>query len=115
MTDALHFDMGPVTVPTADAGEKLSADRLRTLRQKADVSNGVHPLTRRSINPDAARTCGSCRFRELLHGGSRSYPKCTFGDSRMPRATHSAASDVRAWWPGCGDHQTPAEAGAASP
>lgn len=102
------FDMAPVALPPTEPVEKISNDRRRTLRQKADVAKGIHPLTRRRVHPDASRTCGSCRFREVIGHHSRSYPKCTFGDPTMPRATHSAASDVRAWWPGCGDHETAA-------
>jgi hypothetical protein len=24
---------------------------------------------------------------------------------QLPRVAHSASSDVRAWWPGCSDHE----------
>jgi hypothetical protein len=100
MSDAL-FDMEPVvTVPT----EKLSRDRARTLRQKAHAAQGIHPLTKQRVHPDPARSCGNCAFRKLINWRNRDYPKCTLGDA-MPRANHSAASDCRAWWPACPDHE----------
>ena len=108
MTELALFDIEPI--PTPEPAEKLSADRRRTMRQHADVERGIHPITQRRVHPDSARTCGTCVFRQLLHGGSRSYPKCTFptaevGTGPLPRVTSSAASDIRAWWPGCSDHR----------
>jgi len=111
--------------------EKVSADRRRTLRQAAYVAAGIHPLTKGRLHPLASRnrdadspksdpyTCGSCYFRIVDKYHDRSYPKCWLpgpvrayrkgrdGEWRWetiegaPRATHSAASDVRAWWPAC--------------
>lgn len=104
MSEPALFDMEPIALPDVEPVEKLSADRRRTLRQHADAAKGIHPLTRRRTHEDAARTCGNCRFRQLVRWHNRSYPKCAFGDG-WPRATHSGASDVRAWWPGCGDHE----------
>lgn len=110
MTDVL-FDMDPIIVEPA---EKLSADRRRTLRQKADVARGIHPLTGRRILDDPERTCGNCSWRQVLTYHNRSYPKCLYPGGRgaddyekfgPPRMSHSAASDVRAWWPGCPDHE----------
>jgi hypothetical protein len=49
------------------------------------------------------RTCGNCRFRELLDYHGRAYPKCTV-DGEL-RIAHSTATDVRAWWPACIDHE----------
>lgn len=108
VTEAL-FDIGePVTEPT----EKLTADRRRTLHQRALIDVGVHPITRRQMHPDPERTCGNCRFRSTgspLNG--RSYPKCLWPNPegrQYPRATRGAATDVRAWWPGCTDHEASA-------
>lgn len=108
------FDMQPITLPTPEPVEKLSADRRRTLRQRADVERGVHPLTGRRIHEDETRKCGNCSWRQLLDYHRRAYPKCMFPGAASadvyerfgpPRVSHSAASDVRAWWPGCRDHE----------
>jgi hypothetical protein len=89
-------------------GDGLSADQRRTLRQAANVAAGVHPYTREPIHTQADRTrtrtsppapftCGTCRFR--YPGGDHSWPGCEHPDT--PRKTHSASTDVRAWWPAC--------------
>lgn len=75
--------------------ERLSAGRALTVRQKADVAAGRHPLMRGLRLLGNGETCGSCAHRVTVHGGARDYPKCEF------RVTHSAASDCRAWWPAC--------------
>jgi hypothetical protein len=92
------FDMEPAVVITEPV-EKLSAQRRLTLRQRADIANGRHPLTRRRIHEDPARTCGNCAFRQKLDR----WHKCVYGD--FARVTHSVSSDVRAFWPACGDHE----------
>jgi hypothetical protein len=105
--------IGPSTGATPEPVEKLSADRRRTLRQRADIGRGRHPLTGSRLHPDEDARCGNCRFRAVVPWHSRSYPKCFYEPAgwdveRMkgwPRVTHSAASDVRAWWPGCTDHE----------
>lgn len=103
----------------------LSADQRRTLRQAEDVAAGIHPLTGGRLHPLASRhrdaaspkrdpfTCGSCHWREVLRYHGKAYPKCVnpgamgaddyerFGP---PTVTHSAATDVRAWWPACPDY-----------
>jgi hypothetical protein len=76
----------------AEPVESLSADRRRTLRQRADVDRGVHPLMGGKARPELG-TCGSCANRVKNHRG---FPKCEVG----PR-TFSASTDVRAWWPAC--------------
>lgn len=81
--------------PTAEPVDSLSADRRRTLRQRADVDRGVHPLMGGETRPELG-TCGSCANRVKSHLG---FPKCEVG----PR-THSASTDVRAWWPACGQY-----------
>lgn len=97
--------------PNAPEAEKLSADQRRTQRQARDIANGVHPLTRWRLHPEADRTrtresgardpftCGTCRLRAIYTWRSKSYAKCEVDGGVM--ATHSAASDVRAWWPAC--------------
>lgn len=91
VTDAL-FDMEPIAPPSV---EKVSADRRRTMRQRAQVAAGIHPLTRLKARPDLG-TCGDCARRVLLGYHRRTYPKC-----EEHEVTHGAATDVRAWWPAC--------------
>jgi hypothetical protein len=127
---------------TADAPpETLTpGERLRRA-QATKIRNGLHPLSGDGrgraiirLHPDASRDpddragpgprCGDCRFREQVHGGARSYPKCTIGTTVTPspagdppgsaagvitkygpRVTHGETTDVRAWWPACTDHE----------
>lgn len=125
-------DPPPALVDVAPAGlaesrpqrRRLSMDRRRTIRQREALAVGQHPLAAVGIllrlHPDAARVtgpnqrdepglrCGSCRFRQLVHGGAKDYPKCVVspaGDGRAPRASHGSGTDVRAWWPACTDYQ----------
>jgi hypothetical protein len=86
---------------TPDPG--LSAQRRQTLRQRADVAAGRHPLTHGRLSADPHARCGNCYFRVLMDWHNRRWPKCTFGDGA--RMAHSSTSDVRRWWPGCTDHQ----------
>jgi hypothetical protein len=125
MTDAL-FDAP--AAPSPATPEKLSADRARTERQRLAITAGRHPLENvwptyrhpetkglayeRTDEKGRPHTCGSCRFRQVLAWHNRSYAKCVQGDD-APRATHGAASDVRAWWPGCTKYE--AGDGALSP
>lgn len=120
--------------PPSEPQPELSAGRRLTLRQAEMVAAGIHPLTRGKLHPLASThrdadspksdpfTCGSCWFREVIQYHNRSYAKCVLpGPVRVyrkgedgkfhwetvegaPRATHSAASDVRAWWPACPDY-----------
>lgn len=119
MTELELFAM-PNEPPPAE-----SPDQRRTRRQREAIAHGVHPLAlvlrRVTLHPDAPRPtgphnndpgprCGDCAHRTPVNRGtSSSYPKCTYGGHPWPRATGSAATDVRAWWPACTDH-TPAEA-----
>lgn len=75
--------------------EELSAGRRLTIRQHDDVERGVHPLMRGPLHADPEATCGSCVHR-IHRGHSSGYPKCD-----LTTMSHSAASDVRAWWPAC--------------
>lgn len=90
------FDAAPFYVEPLP---KLSVGRRRTERQHYMVAIGVHPLAQRAARPDLG-TCGQCHFRAQVHGGNRSYPKCTFDPARV---THGEATDCRAWWPACPD------------
>lgn len=114
----------------AEAAERmagLSADQRRTLRQAEDVATGRHPLTGGPLHPLASRhrdagapksdpfTCGSCYFRSVEQYHGRSYPKCWLPNPNVgagapstriyDRVSHSASSDVRAWWPACPDYR----------
>jgi hypothetical protein len=91
------------------------------------TKGALHPLASRHRDADSPKddpyTCGTCWFREVLRYHDRSFPKCCLpgpervyrkgedgewrwetNDHGAPRATHSAASDVRAWWPACPDY-----------
>lgn len=99
----------PGVDPTLSAGQRL------TQRQTADVRAGRHPLTGGRLHPDAARdaskddarslpfTCGTCVHREIHTHNNGRYPKCIH--PQAGRDSRSAASDVRAWWPACGQYQ----------
>lgn len=107
MTASLFPDLVPVDLTPPETAEKLSAGRRLTLRQKADVERGRHPLTRGPL-ANNGETCGTCVHRVLSHWHTRSYPKCALGIDpqtepldRAPFAAHSSASDCRAWWPAC--------------
>lgn len=102
------FDAQPYLVEPAPAIplEQLSADRRRTLRQAADITNGRHPLAGAPLHPnapaDAARgdrsrpfTCGTCAHRTPGRGAYQ-WPKCDIGTQ-----SRGAGTDVRAWWPAC--------------
>lgn len=116
-TESLFPDLVP--------GPAESADARRTRRQAEAIAAGYHPLAlvQRGLrlHPDASRDpddrgdetprCGDCVFRVLGRWHGRVYGKCAFGLpdgaplDAAPRASHSAATDVRAWWPACTDYQ----------
>lgn len=110
MTESLFPDLIPLQLAPV---ERLSPDRRRTLRQARDIQAGRHPLTRERINPDPIAKCGNCRFRQLIDYHHRTYPKCVWSppgnDSPylddLPFCSHSAGTDVRAWWPACKRHE----------
>ncbi len=101
--------------PEPEPAPTESATVRRTRRQAAMLAAGIHPLSavlsvKLRLHAEAApygdrqadgRRCGNCRFRELLTWRSQTLPKCTYG----ARMTHGAASDVRAYWSACVDHQ----------
>lgn len=103
MADTLFPDLEP---PAPVPVEKLSADRRRTRRQKEAIARGVHPVTRLPLHSDPAAKCGTCALRSAFGHGARSYQKCTLDapDGNIyagPFVSSSAATDIRAWWPGC--------------
>ena len=83
------FDVGP-----ADEPEKLSADRRRTLKQRALIDAGIHPATRVALLPDG-ETCGTC-----VHFKRRRYSKTYFKCALVPD-TRGAGSDIRKSLPAC--------------
>ncbi|KAB7761789.1 hypothetical protein [Mycolicibacterium mucogenicum] len=99
------------------APEVLTRGERRTRLVATRIARGEHPLGRIQLHADAARErgaggliCGTCRFRELMGGNQRSYPKCRLpvqvGDRvTFPRDTGCESSDIRAWWPACTDYQ----------
>ena len=140
------FDEPPrVDVPA----EASTAAQRRRDRQLAAILAGQHPLTVAlrvpiPLHPDAVRDddrtaagrvrCGGCALRRRLHGGNRSYPKCTSDAKRVtrerwqiergpghprggthsrttyevvehPRASHGDGTDVAAWWPACANYE----------
>ena len=111
MVDTPLFDVDPVDGPPE---EQLSPGRRRTRRQHGAALAGAHPLAlvfgagiRR--HDDEARTCGNCQFRTLINYHNAVYPKCTYGNPAgepgVGRISHGAATDVRARWPACSDHE----------
>jgi hypothetical protein len=120
--DALFSDDG-LRVEVAD-DEATAGERMRR-RQALRIAHGCHPLSIYGVciplHADAPRDahrgddrpyprCGGCRFRRLVGGHERDYPKCLAGYdghewSTAVRASASTASDVRAWWPACADYQ----------
>ena len=93
MTDHLPLDLPPERPPEP----KMSADRRRTIRNRALLAAGIHPATGRPLVDDG-RTCGDCPYSLRIDNGRRSWWKC-----RVHRLgpSHSAASDIRVSWPAC--------------
>jgi hypothetical protein len=82
-----------------DEAERYAAaspDQRRTIRQQADLRNGVHPATKQPL-ADNGETCGSCAHHwvnEWTRG--RRFHKCD-----LMEATHGPGSDIRVSWPAC--------------
>ncbi|GAA3223046.1 hypothetical protein [Actinocorallia longicatena] len=101
----------PPSITPAPAEPKLSVDRRRTAKQQAALARGAHPTSlyfQRTVrlHPDAApadsRTADGlrCRTCARLSNNGWGYLKCSnVGDS------HSAATDMRAWWPACVNYE----------
>jgi hypothetical protein len=94
------------------------------LRLHPDACRDVRWSTGKAQIPEGAPTCGTCVHRQLVNGGARDWPKCTYGRVETPspagdppgsaagvrvkpgpRETHGDRSDVRAWWPACTDYE----------
>lgn len=85
-------------LPPAPPPVKLSADRRRTLRQRAFLDAGIHPATREKLAGNG-ETCGSCvHCVDHFAGGHGWVRKCDV--SRLGKSS-SASSDIRVSWPAC--------------
>lgn len=84
------------------------AGELPTLEAFVDGANYQTP-----DGPAPGRRCGNCRFRGGINAGTAgTFPKCWHGWDGVPghappRYSHGPATDVRAFWPGCRDHEYP--------
>lgn len=116
-------------IPLSTDPPRLSPDRARTARQYRDVENGLNPLTRTPKHPDAPDdcsptdrypregTCGTCKFRTSIEEGTKrltrasgeivEVPKVALkcGFRKGERISYGPATDIRSWWPGCGDYK----------
>lgn len=90
-----------------DAYESLGVDARRTRRQRAAMDEGWHPFGA-PLHPDApppddrdapGPRCGSCVHATRMRHHDRTYVKC--GVDGVNRVSHTAASDLRLWWPAC--------------
>lgn len=116
------FDVAPVEASPAAAEPQLTDGQKRIKRQAAALAVGWHPLSLTTapnlrLHVEAApardkdapgRRCGTCRFRVMVGGHARAYPKCRFPDPdgrRGLRESGGLGSDVRAWWPACPQHE----------
>ena len=113
MTEPLFDGYEPPESPVPDP--ELSAGRRLTQRQTLHIRAGQHPLTGGILHPQADRhatkddarglafTCGTCVHREIHTHNNGRYPKCM--QPQVGRDSRSATSDVRAWWPACGQYE----------
>ncbi len=126
MSDPTLFDVTPLLVELPQL-EPLTDGERRNRRQAEAAAGGFHPLYAAlglvlKLHPEAAPfddreapglRCGTCRFRQPHHGGSRSYPKCRWPDPDQPpwhRITHGPGTDVRRWWSACVNYEPREEA-----
>lgn len=91
---------GLPAAPERPPADNRTRDRARTARQRRDVAAGRHPLTGGKTFPDRG-TCGTCIHRIRVTWHVKRYPKCDAAGT----PTHGAATDVRAWWPACSQHE----------
>lgn len=92
------FDTTEYTRPgtPAEPAEQLSYGRRLTLRWRADLDAGRHPVTRLPLlDPEWGFTCGTCAHLRYQPGVAGSYPKCALRHAR------SEATDLRLRWPAC--------------
>lgn len=100
--------------------EELSAGGRRRVRQAQAVAAGVHPLAlvlgavvvmhadgnrdATAQQPGPGPHCGGCAHRGSYSGAhAGTFPKCSrFAPGSL---SNSGATDCRAWWPACTQHQ----------
>lgn len=88
------FDAGPAEVTPADPAPLSYGQRL-TIRRRADLAAGRHPVTGLPLlSPDWGYQCGTCAHL-IRRRYSRTYVKCAL------RETGAEATDVRLHWPAC--------------
>jgi hypothetical protein len=90
MSDTL-FDPGP-GVPPSEV-EPLSYQRRVTLRHKADLARGIHPVSKLALRAEGG-TCGDCAHHVVVRH-SNTYHGCSFHRGCGP------ATDIRVSWPAC--------------
>ncbi|GAA1026874.1 hypothetical protein GCM10009557_06140 [Virgisporangium ochraceum] len=125
------FDLAPFYVQPPAPLEPLTTGERRRQRHAEAAAGGFHPLYAAlglvlRLHPDAGPyaypaapglRCGGCRFRRLVSGGARTYPKCLWPDPEVrpargwPRLTHGPGTDIRASWPACVHHEPTPERG----
>lgn len=88
------FDPNPYTEDPPPTPEKLSADRKRTIRNRAMLDRGMHPTTKVAL-ANNNRTCASCKHC-VPHTRNRTWWKC-----KLVPPTHGPSSDTRQSWPAC--------------
>lgn len=91
MTGDRLFDPGP-----GARDGKLSSDRRRTIRNKAMLEAGIHPVTKLELIDDPDARCGNCSSLHRHTPSRKTYLKCS-----SVIMTGGPATDVRASWPGC--------------
>lgn len=84
------FDAPP---PPPEPGERISAGRKVTMRQRDRLAAGLHPLEGWALGP-ADHRCGDCAHLKAYQQ-SKGWYKCDL------RITHSTVTDVRLRWPAC--------------
>lgn len=96
------FDPGPPLEPPP----KLSTDARRTIRQRALLDGGTHPVTYLKLQPvELGRRCGNCQHLALKGGVAGRFYKCGALNGRY--VTGGPATDLRLKWPACALWDTP--------
>ncbi len=81
-------------LPKLPPAPPTSPDRRRTLRRKAMLAGGYHPVTKLKL-ADNGETCGTCDQLRAQGGTAGVYYKCAL------RLTRGAGTDTRLSWPAC--------------
>lgn len=99
MTDLDGIDWPQPTIPDKPREEGGQTHR-RTLRIRALLAKGEHPVTRtrlrRADDPDDSETCGSCKH--LWRKAPGNWPKCALAAD--PRR-YNDGPDIVLSWPAC--------------